>query len=247
MPYFAETLGATAFLAGGIAALYATFVPQAEVWCRNISRGSAAGDAVALTFDDGPTPGCTDRVLEVLAKAQVPAAFFVIGQNVQSHPDLLRQVHAAGHVIGNHTFDHHHFSVFRGPRYWGDQLRRTNGVIEDAIGVRPRFFRPPVGIKFIFTAIAARREGHAMVTWTRRGRDGVNTSADQILGRLARQTRAGDIITLHDGVDPHHQRTPDTTLRALPELITRLRDRGLKFARLDELIGQQAYASASSL
>ncbi|HEX2973846.1 MAG TPA: polysaccharide deacetylase family protein [Tepidisphaeraceae bacterium] len=224
-------------MAAGLTALYGTFVPQSGLWCRNISRGSRSGTKVALTFDDGPSPGGTDGVLDVLKREGIPAAFFVIGQNAAANPDLLRRIHSEGHLIGNHTYDHDHLSVFRGYRYWHDQLLRTDEVVQQITGVRPGLFRPPVGIKFIFTAAAAKRLNHPIVTWSRRALDGVDTSVDRILARLAQQTLPGDILTLHDGIDPHAPRKPDMTLEALPQLISRLRARGLQFVRLDELIG----------
>ncbi len=229
------------FLAAGAVGLYGTFVPQSSLWCRNTWHGPRAGDRVALTFDDGPSPGYTDRVLEILARQRVPASFFVIGRNVEKSPNLLRRVHDAGHLVGNHTFDHHHFAVFRGYRYWLDQLERTSNIVERTIGQRPRYFRPPVGIKFIFTAMAARRLGQTVVTWSQSARDGVATSVDRIMARLANVT-GGDIITLHDGIDPHSPRRPEITLEALPILIEQLRTRGLEFARLDELIADQVAA-----
>ena len=228
-------------MAAGLTALHATFVPGSTLWCRNISRGTNAGNRVALTFDDGPSPGCTEAVLDVLKREGVPAAFFVIGRNVQQNPALLRRVHSAGHLIGNHTFDHDHFSVFYGYKYWIDQLQRTDEVIAKAIGERPRLFRPPMGFKSVFTAAAARRLDYRIVTWSRRGKDGIATSAENILARLAQQTVPGDIVTLHDGLDPHCSRTPEMTVKALPSLIASLRQRGIEFARLDELIGTDAY------
>lgn len=228
-------------MAAGLTGLYATFIPQAGIWCTNMTHGPRNSNRVALTFDDGPSAGHTDRVLEILAAHRVPAAFFVIGQNVEQDPALLRRLHEAGHVIGNHTWSHDHLSVFRGPAYWRDQLIRTDELVARHIGKRPCFFRPPVGIKFIFTARAVRRTSSTMVTWSRRGRDGVNTAAEQILDRLCPRTRGGDIIALHDGIDPHSPRKTESTMKALPELISRLRDRGLEFARLDDLLGIPAY------
>ena len=242
----AAIAGGAVFVGAGLTALYGTFIPQSGLWGLNISRGPMSSGAVALTFDDGPVPGCTDLVLDVLAKEKVPAAFFVIGRNVEQNPQLLRRIHAEGHIIGNHTYDHHHLGMFRGPRYWREQIRRTNElVVQNNVGC-PLFFRPPVGIKFYFTGRAVRQAGMTTVTWSRRGRDGVEASVDQILTRLVAFVLPGDIITLHDGVDPNYGRRPETTIKALPELITRLRDRGLRFARLDDLIGMPAYSTSEA-
>lgn len=229
------------FLGAGFTGLYGTFIPQAGVWCRNISHGARSGGKIALTFDDGPSPGASDLVLEILEKHRVPAAFFVIGRNARDNPNILREMDRCGHVIGNHTFDHHHLSVFRGRAYWWEQLHRTDELVAELIGRRPAFFRPPVGIKFVPAALASRRLKTTMITWSRRGLDGVATSPQRVIQRLSGRTRSGDILALHDGLDPHYPRKPETTLRALPGLIQRLRDQGLSFVRLDELIGISAY------
>src|SRR5947207_389775 len=95
-------IGGLAAGATGVAA-YATFVPRAALWCPVISRGPAASDGVALTFDDGPWPDATPAVLDILREANVAAAFFVIGRNAARWPDLLHRICAEGHILGNHS------------------------------------------------------------------------------------------------------------------------------------------------
>src|ERR1700743_576148 len=105
---------AHALIGGGVAITaisaftsYGTFVPRGQLWGPVIWKGTSGGPPrVALTFDDGPTAGATDRVLDLLADLNVRAAFFVIGRNVEREPDLLRRIDAEGHLIGNHTYDH---------------------------------------------------------------------------------------------------------------------------------------------
>jgi peptidoglycan/xylan/chitin deacetylase (PgdA/CDA1 family) len=124
--------------------------------------------------------------------------------------------------------------------YWGYQLGRTNYLIERITGERPRYFRPPVGLKTPLVAVAARREGMRMVTWSRRGRDGVNTTAERIVERLAEPVRGGDIVTLHDGVDPHGRREVGATIAALGPILQRWRERGVVLERLDWVIERGA-------
>ena len=192
--------------AGAAVAAYGTFVAQSGLWGTNTTRSGS--NRLCLTFDDGPSPGFTDQVLEILVAARVPAAFFVIGVNVRRNPDLLRQVHAAGHAIGNHSYDHHHFGMMRGRRYWIDQLRRTDDAVAEITGQRPVLFRPPMGFKTPLIMSAMRHCGHRLVTWSVRGLDGVATSPERLCQRITARTRPGDILTLHDGVDPHCNRTP---------------------------------------
>ena len=222
---------------------WATFAPRCTWWGPLVWRGTDQGPPrVALTFDDGPLRGATDRVLDVLAELGVKAAFFVIGARAEAHPELLRRMHDDGHLIGNHTFDHPAAGFLRGPIFWRKQLARTDSAIERAIGLRPRLFRPPVGFKNPFSARAAGRR-HVVVTWTRRAMDGVSTTPGRILRRVVPAARPGEILLLHDGISPQSRRDPSVTLRALAPLILGLRRRGIEPARLDELTGIEPYHS----
>lgn len=230
----------------GIAA-YGTFVPHSQLWGRVILRGDPAANAVALTFDDGPTPGPTERVLDILADAGVRATFFVVGINCRKAPDLVRRIHAEGHLISNHTMCHSHHSSWRMQWYWDRELRQTNDTIADIIGVTPAMFRPPMGIKQYHTMRAARKLNQAVIGWTRKARDGVATTRDAILERLVEPTSPGDILLLHDGIEPNNpRRDPQPTIDALPTLIARLKDRGFTMRRLDELLNLPGYRQSPS-
>jgi peptidoglycan/xylan/chitin deacetylase (PgdA/CDA1 family) len=220
-----------------IGAAYATFAPRAALWTPVIWRGDVGGTPrVAITFDDGPSPDTTPRVLDCLAEMRVQAAFFLIGANAARYPALVRRIDQEGHVIGNHTFDHHHLGLFRRTGYWRDQLRRTDDVIQGETGRRPRYVRPPMGFKTPFQGCAVHLGSQHLISWTRRALDGIPTTSEQILRRLGRHTRAGDILLLHDGAEPHRGRNPIATVRAIRPLIETLRGRGLNPVRLDEII-----------
>jgi peptidoglycan/xylan/chitin deacetylase (PgdA/CDA1 family) len=218
--------------------------PRSCIWGPVISCGSSVSRAVALTFDDGPTPGCTDRVLEILAAHRVPAAFFVIGGNAVAYPELLKRIDDEGHVIGNHSFTHSNVGFMRWSKYWRHEIARTDEAVHAAIGKKPALFRPPLGVKTCFMHAVARQNRQALVTWTSRARDGVPTTADRIVERLTLDTQAGDILLLHDGVKLHGHRDMTPTAEALPKVIETLRGRGLNFVRLDELIGLPPYLDA---
>jgi peptidoglycan/xylan/chitin deacetylase (PgdA/CDA1 family) len=238
------TLAAVAVpaVAIGVVFTHATVAPASPLWGTLISRGPAGSNRVALTFDDGPTPGTTERVLDALAAADARAAFFVIGASVQRHPDLLRRIHAEGHLVANHSYSHSHYTFFHGPRTWEREIRRTDDVIESILGVRPRLFRPPMGVKTWNTTLARRRTGHTIVTWSRRAIDGLPTTAARIAKRFA-NTTDGEILLLHDGVEPHAPCSDRTaTIAAVPALIQSLRARHLTLVRLDELLGIDPYA-----
>jgi peptidoglycan/xylan/chitin deacetylase (PgdA/CDA1 family) len=246
MNALATTLSIGSAFGAGVAA-WGAFVPTSGIWGRVYSHGPATEPRYALTFDDGPTRGPTDEVLDALAKMKVPAAFFVVGANAQRCPDLLVRMHAEGHLIGNHSLDHDHYALFRRPPYWNRQFDETDAAIEQAIGQRPAMFRPPMGHKGPHMMAAARRRGQAVIAWTHRAVDGVRTTPQRILERLAPRTRGGDILLLHDGLEPHaFKRDPSATIAAITPLILRLRDRGLEPARLDELLGLPAYVVSPS-
>jgi len=241
-----EIAAATGLSAAAVTATlaHATFNARCA-WCGPlVSRGTRDGlPRIALTFDDGPWPGATDRVLDILADLDVKAAFFVIGQYVDRHPDLIRRIDREGHLIGNHTYDHLGLSFLRGAAFWRDQLDRTDAAIERATGLRPRLYRPPLGMKTPISSRAA-AQSHTTVTWRRTARDGLATTSDRILARLVPHSRPGDILLLHDGVSPQSRRDPSVTVSALPPLIGGLRDRGLQPVRLDQLTGMTPYSSS---
>ncbi|MBL9032013.1 MAG: polysaccharide deacetylase family protein [Phycisphaerae bacterium] len=222
---------------------YAIFVPQSSLMCPVTWRGRRDGPPrVAITFDDGPWPAGTGPILDTLRDLACPATFFVIGANAARWPELVARMHAEGHSVGNHSYDHPHMGVFRRGRYWMDQLRRTDSAIVAAGVPRPTLFRPPIGHKTVRLAMALRATGQRAVTWSRRAADGIPTSTDRILARIVPRARAGDIIVLHDGLEPRAIARPaprdvSPTVRAVRPMVEGLRARGLAIVPLEELIG----------
>jgi peptidoglycan-N-acetylglucosamine deacetylase len=233
-------LGAAAGIAIGARAM---FSPRSSLLGSVIFRGIPDDPPrVALTFDDGPDPRVTPMILDILARHGVKATFFVIGAWVERHRDLLRRMHEQGHVIGNHTFHHHRAGAFYRGRYWDDEIHRAEEAIEDALGVTPALFRPPMGIRTLHQSAALRRRGYRVVTWTRSARDGLNSSEARV-ERLADIARAGDLLALHDGSDRPSAAGKIATAAALPTLIAALRARRIAIAPLEELIGGPIYRS----
>lgn len=208
-------------------------------------HGDRSGNGYALTFDDGPTAGQTDRVLDALGAAGAKAAFFVIGQNVRRWPDLVARMHREGHLVANHSYDHVRWSSCRLTRYWDRQVDETDKAIVEVIGKRPAMFRPPLGVKSPYINGAALRAGQAVVTWTQRAIDGVpSTTIDKILGRLVPHTRGGDVLLLHDGAEPGRTRDASATAGCVGPLVRQLREKGLEPQALDELLNLPGYQPA---
>jgi len=215
----------------------AMFVPQSGLLMPVLSRAAdATAPRVALTFDDGPWPESTDVILDLLKQHGISATFFVIGSNAEKWPALIQRMHDEGHIVGNHSFDHHRSGSLCGLAYWRDQIRRTDEVVHSVIGLRPALFRPPMGIKTPPLAAALRESGHRTIAWSCRGLDGVTTAPANIVRNIAARIRAGEIALLHDGRDPQSQRDVRNTAAALPEIIRLTRARGLEFVSLNILL-----------
>jgi peptidoglycan/xylan/chitin deacetylase (PgdA/CDA1 family) len=231
LPQIVSLTGAAAAVS---TVIWASTHSRATLWGPVCWHGS--GNRVALTFDDGPTPGSTEDVLTALAAVKTKATFFVIGNHVRRFPELLKRVHDAGHLIANHTFDHPHNMFLRGTRFWREQIESTNCEIEKVIGAKPKYFRSPMGVRTWRAARPLRESGQVFVTWSLRALDGLPTTAEQICDRLIPHTKAGDILVLHDGIEPGYKRNPEATVQAIPRIVAALRSRGLEPVRLDELL-----------
>jgi peptidoglycan/xylan/chitin deacetylase (PgdA/CDA1 family) len=233
---------------GGIAVI-GVLVPQLEMFGDVVSRGSPDKRAVALTFDDGPSPLTTPRVLEALATAGARATFFVLGAKAEAHPDVLRAIVAAGHAVGVHGYDHHRLYAVLAPDAVARDIARARDVVERETGVRARWFRPPVGQVSPRTAAGARRAGVPIVVWSVRGLDGLRgRTPEQVVARIAPGLEPGAIVLLHDSAE--HDDFEPASLVALPRLLAVIADKGLSTVTLDELLAdddaQSAYDVAQS-
>jgi peptidoglycan-N-acetylglucosamine deacetylase len=226
-------LGAMGLGVAGLA--WSVFSPSSQVF-GPVVRFLAAPDEVALTFDDGPTARFTSRVLDILAERRAKASFFVIGQWVRQHPELARRIVDEGHLIGNHTWDHHHFGVVEGLDYWRRQIARTNAAIHDVTGIVPQLFRPPMGFKTWHVAAAARGAAMRIIGWSIRGRDTGRIQAGPLAQRVTRQLRGGMIVALHDGLEPARLgKSQAATVAALPAILDGIAARGFRCVSLQAL------------
>jgi chitin deacetylase len=180
----------------------------------------------ALTFDDGPWPVYTRRILRVLAENDVKATFFMVGDVVRHHAELAREVRDAGHAIGNHSWNHP-----SRPRNPVGQVRDTDTEIEKVLGLRPTLFRPPYGIVKNGMAAQAMREGDAVIIWSADSSDWRHRSSSQIASTIIRQASPGGIALMHDGGGNRA-----ATAAALPTIISTLRERGYRFVTVPELL-----------
>lgn len=190
----------TALTAASVAAYAAsTLMPVRGLhdWIVGGAVFRAPADAIALTFDDGPHPERTPKVLDLLAGAGMTATFFLVGQNAARHPDVVRRIAAAGHEIGNHSWSHPWMPRLSARRI-ESELVRCQEALAGITGQVPRVVRPPYGSRdFRFYRIARRLE-LTPVLWSVDTRDWAGTAEDIVLKR-ARRAKGGDILLFHDG------------------------------------------------
>lgn len=200
-----------------------------------LRRWSSPGQdkAVALTFDDGPSPGYTEQVLEVLRRYQVKATFFWLGRMVEAHPDLARAVVAEGHAVGNHTWNHRTAQSDEATAQ--AEIEATSREIEQVTGTSTRLFRPPGGRLNNGLSDWALRGGYTVVMWSVQSNDWEKSSLPQdIVQNVLQAAQPGTIVLLHDGGGDRSR-----TIEALPQIIEALQAEGYRFVTIPELLELQ--------
>jgi len=226
---------ATAGVATLAAAGYNTMAPRSQLFGQTFIGAGDGSRQLALTFDDGPNDPWTPRLLEILDREQVRATFFLIGRFVAQRPDIARQIAAAGHVIGNHTYDHPNL-IFAGTREVESQVRRCAEALHQAVGVHSNLFRPPYGGRTPQALRRVRRCGLVPVLWSVSGSDWDAQSAAQIENKVMRSVEGGDVILLHDGGHRSLGVDRSFTVGAVEQLIPRCLDQGFTFVTIPEMM-----------
>ncbi len=178
-----------------------TLVPRCALFGRMIKHMPPAGNQALLTIDDGPHPEHTPAILDILDQHQIKALFFLVGERAAQHPQLVSEIMARGHEIGNHTQTHPAttFWMLRPVRMWREIAGCQETLATLCPDHPPRFFRPPAGHHNLFTALIAQALGLKMMMWSARGFDGVLTDVPAITRRIASRLKAGAIVLIHEG------------------------------------------------
>ena len=179
---------------------------------------------IALTFDDGPHPVYTEQVLQVLDHGNIPATFFLLGQNIEEHQDLVKEIDAKGHLIGNHTY--HHVQVTSLPLDQAcEEIQKTSDLIESLTGKGTEYVRPPFGT---WSEGLEDRLNLIPVMWTIDTLDWTTENVDEIVCRVTEQAEENGIILMHDGYE--------STVQALERFIPLLEAEGYEFVTVDQVI-----------
>jgi peptidoglycan/xylan/chitin deacetylase (PgdA/CDA1 family) len=203
-----------------------------QLFGKIIPRIETSENAIALTFDDGPTPAYTQGVLDLLRDKGVTATFFLMGIDVDAHPDETRAIIAAGHEIGNHTYTHPDMT-FASEDQAADEITRTDDAIRRAGYTGPIHVRPPFGKKLIGLPLHLAKHDRPTITWDVEPESYGDIAADpaKIAAHVLEKTHPGSIIILHvmyDSREPSRQ--------ALPAIIDGLKARGYRFATVSDLL-----------
>ena len=219
--------------AAGAAMAYAVRGRSSAWFGESVWRGDARRQAMALTFDDGPSES-TPKLLRILDRYGARATFFQCGVHARRLPEIARDVSQAGHEIGNHTYTHPLLSL-RSPAFIDHEVRAAQESIAEAAGAMPVLFRAPYGVRWFGLDGVQRRYRLLGVMWTVLGRDW-RLGAGAITQRVLRRASNGAIVCLHDGRELH--RAPDVanTIEAAGNIVPALLDRGFRLQTVSELL-----------
>ena len=206
--------------------------PSSQLLGPTLHHLPTPGDAVGLTFDDGPDPEVTPRVLDLLAAAGAKASFFCIADRARSQQALVRRIVREGHRVENHTLSHPRHFAFLAGRALRREVEDGQAILSDLAGTAPRWFRAPMGLRSPPLYPVLSRAGLGLASWSRRGYDTSCGDPGVVLRRLAARTRPGDILLLHDGNAAHMADGRAVVLGVLPRVLDQLRALGLRAVAL---------------
>jgi peptidoglycan/xylan/chitin deacetylase (PgdA/CDA1 family) len=238
-------LTGAASLAAAVTAGYQSMAPTGQWYGRTFTGLARGAKQLALTYDDGPNDPHTLRLLEVLAKHNVHATFFLIGRYVQQRPDIAREIVKAGHVVGNHTFTHP-LLTFKSTAEIRQELSDCRKALQDTIGEHSDLFRPPFGGRRLATLRIARELGLEPVMWNVTGYDWTAPPAAEIQKKCTSQIRGGDVILLHDG--GHRQMGADRsqTVVATDHLIATYKSAGYSFMTILQMLEHKPHSNGEA-
>ena len=237
-----RTIVTAAVAAAASSAGYQSMAPTGQWFGHTFTGLSRGSRLLALTYDDGPNDPHTQHLLDVLARHNVHATFFLIGRYAQQRPDIVREIVKAGHVVGNHTFTHP-LLIFKRARELRSQLDNCHRALTDAIGEHSNLFRPPFGGRRPVVLRVVRQMGLEPIMWNVTGYDWNATSAEQIERKVVSQVLGGNVILLHDGGHREFGADRSYTVTATDRLISRYKSEGYEFVRIPEMMRKAVVSS----
>jgi peptidoglycan/xylan/chitin deacetylase (PgdA/CDA1 family) len=221
--------------AAAVAAGYQSMAPTGQWYGRTFTGLAPGTKQLALTYDDGPNDPHTLRLLEVLAKHDVRATFFLIGRYVHQRPDIAREIVKAGHVVGNHTFTHPLLTL-KSAAEIRRELTDCRSALQEAIGEHSNLFRPPFGGRRPAVLRVARELGLEPVMWNVTGYDWNAPPSSVVERKVTKQIRGGDVILLHDGGHKQMGADRSQTVLATDSLTVKYKSEGYEFVTIPQMM-----------
>ncbi len=221
-----------------LAAIFCIFFDQAVLVRKGtIYKLNVPDKVVALTFDDGPSPEWTPRILDKLKEADVKATFFMLGRHVKEYPDVARRVAEEGHEIGNHSYNHNVLIYYKDEEL-EKEIRSTEKIIRELTGKTTSLFRPPKAWLMDWEKAKVKEMGYKVVLWSLNSKDWVTFDDKYMIKYILRHVHPGDIILFHDsgGAFSLEGGDRDETVLAVMRLIERLKEKGYRFVTVSELL-----------
>lgn len=202
-----------------------------------IYRVKTTQKRIALTFDDGPSPAWTPKILDELKKVNVKATFFMVGHHVKKYPDIAKRVAQEGHVIGNHGYAHT-VILYYTPAEIEEEIEYTEYVIKNITGYKTKYFRPPKAWMPQVIKDKIKSMGYESILWSLNSKDWVTFNHKWMVRYLVHQVKSGDIILFHDSGDVFKAEGGDRlqTVLTIEPLVRELQAKGFKFVTIEELL-----------
>jgi peptidoglycan/xylan/chitin deacetylase (PgdA/CDA1 family) len=213
--------------------IYGSAVIRSGFYLPALSAASTNEKEIVLSFDDGPHPEFTAKILDTLKKHSASATFFLIGKNIEGNEDLVKRIAAEGHLIGNHSWSHGYMIDFKMKSGWIAEIASTSKLIRDLTGKTPLLFRPPYGVTTPHMAQAVKAMGIQVLGWSIRSLDTTGDSEEKIYERVTMQMKPGAVILFHD--------TSQKSVDVLEKVLVYAQNNGFKIASADRLFNIRPY------
>ena len=230
----AAACGAALSMALAGVLLLLAVLPGNSFYGKVLTHADTQRKVIALTFDDGPYPPYTQQLLNVLAEKHVHATFFMVGENAAKHPELVREVQSAGHLVALHA-GYHKDLLKLSPDEVRSNIAYGKSTLEGITGTQLHFMRPPHGFKDWSVISAIEDAGLLTINWSIIPRDWTNPGAQVITDRVLEKAEPGAIVLLHDGDSPKNKAPREQTIEAVAAIIDKLRAQGYEFVTIEEL------------
>ncbi len=232
----------TIFIAAALGvAAFTAFFDQAVIMRRaTIYHVNTDEKLVALTFDDGPSPVWTPQVLDELKRAHIKATFFMIGDHAEKYPEVAKRVAREGHEIGNHSYDHHVLIYYKMDEL-EKEVKEAEKVIRNVTGQTTKYFRPPKAMLTGREKQKLKEMGYGIILWSLNSKDWVTFDDKYIVRYIVKNIRPGDILLFHDsgGVFTTEGGNRSETVKTIPLLAEKLREKGYRFVTISELLNSK--------